>query len=60
MVDKLLIQNDLTVKNQAKSVINLQGLEKSCSIESLYRSRYRFFNSRWFIVNSCKAKRANF
>ena len=29
MVDKLLIQNHQTVKNQAKSIINLQGLEKS-------------------------------
>jgi len=31
MVDKLLIQNDTTVKNQAKSVINLYGLEKTVS-----------------------------
>ena len=29
MVNKLLIQNQATVKNQAKSVIDLQGLEKS-------------------------------
>ncbi|QXP65465.1 cell division protein FtsQ/DivIB [Polaribacter sp. AHE13PA] len=31
MVDKLLIQNDTTVKNQAKSVINLYSLEKTVS-----------------------------
>ncbi|MCL7765271.1 cell division protein FtsQ [Polaribacter sp. Z014] len=31
MVDKLLIQNDSTVKNQAKSVINLYSLEKTVS-----------------------------
>ena len=31
MVNKLLIQNDTTVKNQAKSVINLYSLEKSVS-----------------------------
>ena len=29
MVNKLLIQNQLTVKNQAKSVIDLQGLENN-------------------------------
>lgn len=29
MVDKLLIQNQQSVKNQAKSVIDLQGLEKN-------------------------------
>ena len=31
MVNKLLIQNDTTVKNQAKSVINLYSLEKTVS-----------------------------
>ncbi|KGL58547.1 cell division protein FtsQ [Polaribacter sp. Hel1_85] len=31
MVDKLLIQNDESVKNQAKSVINLYSLEKTVS-----------------------------
>jgi cell division protein FtsQ len=31
MVDKLLIQNDSSVKNQAKSVIDLYSLEKSVS-----------------------------
>ena len=53
MVNKLLIQNDTTVKNQAKSVINLYSLEKTC-LENPYVENAAVFLTIWGLKNDHK------
>ncbi|MCG1036099.1 cell division protein FtsQ/DivIB [Polaribacter sargassicola] len=56
MVNKLLIQNDSTVKNQTKSVINLHDLEKKVSKNPFVKSAAVFLTINGVLKSTIKQR----
>ncbi|WP_405609359.1 cell division protein FtsQ/DivIB [Polaribacter sp. Asnod1-A03] len=56
MVNKLLIQNDSTVKNQAKSIINLHDLEKKVSKNPFVKNAAVFLTINGVLKSTIKQR----
>jgi len=56
MVNKLLIQNDSTVKNQAKSVLNLHDLEKKVSMNPFVKDAAVFLTIDGVLKSTIKQR----